>query len=79
MIPYFSRYRVTENFSAYDIMSEHPGQIVRDVNKTTTGEATMEDVGRNEEEQSKKEKRMVLYRDCLQEIPKQKLALTLKA
>jgi len=39
----------------------------------------MEDVGRNEEEQSKKEKRMVLYRDCLQEIPKQKLALTLKA
>lgn len=50
MIPYFSRYRVTENFSAYDIMAEHPGQIVRDVNKTTTGEATMEDMGRTEEE-----------------------------
>ena len=39
----------------------------------------MEDMGRTEEEYNNKEKRMVLYKDCLQEIPKQKLAKTLKA
>jgi len=35
MIPYFSRYRVAEKYSAYDVMGEHPGQCVKEVTEVS--------------------------------------------
>lgn len=75
LIPYFSRYRVTEKASPYDMISEHPGQIVKDVVENSNGELPLSTVGFvSETDLTKVEKKMVLYEDALEEIDKKALA-----